>query len=276
MDPAQVMQEPWRLLSFLCIPPSTNPLFPIFYFMFQWTVFEGLEAELGAFKLTLYCATGWVCALALPLAAWFAAGILWPVTATYWSLSIWLAFAVAYPEYTIYIYFILPVKMKWTSWAIGAYLLFCVFTQGWTEAVAIAFGLANFLIFFAPMLVAQGRMAGRAQANKREFAAAQRKVQETMAPRACVQCGAGPDSHLRLCCCARCGEDGKLWCDQHLPAHLAEALAEEAPRPQDSGAAGAPSSPDSVAAPGRKRTRNPGASKPAENKSRAGKKGRQP
>lgn len=223
LDPALVAQgQYWRLLTFLFLP-SLSPLsvlFAVFFFMFQWMVFEGLESEWGAFKLTLYCALGWLCALALPLAAYAVFGAALPATGGYWSLSIELAFAFMYPEYTIYIYFILPMKMKWMAWLIGAFLLYQVFSEGWIEALPIAVGLMNYLLFFGPELVHRARFGAQVQRNRRSFDSARRQAERALAPRACSLCGAGPESYLRLCTCPRCDAEGRLWCDAHLPAHL--------------------------------------------------------
>ncbi|MGH7441041.1 MAG: hypothetical protein ACREKE_00050, partial [bacterium] len=197
-------------------------LLAVFYFLFQWMVFEGLEAEWGAFKLTLYCALGWICALSLPLLAYALYGADWPASGGYWSLSVELAFAFLYPDFTIYVYLILPVKMKWMAWLIGAFLFFQVFTHGWPEILPIGVGLLNYLMFFAPEMVQRAIRGTRAQRGKQTFIAAQRQARESLAPRVCARCGAGNEGFLRLCCCPRCGADGKLWCDKHLPEHLKE------------------------------------------------------
>jgi hypothetical protein len=230
--------EYWRLFTFLCIP-SLSPLqifMAIFVFMFQWTVFEGLEAEWGAFRLNLYCLIGWICVLALPMGVYAFTGVDWPASANYWGISIALAFAILYPEFTIYVYFILPVKMRWAAWLIGAYLVWRLWQMGLLEALPMAVGLLNFLLFLGPSLVARAKHAQQVQEGRQVFRAAAREAERTLAPRACVQCSAGPDAELRLCSCARCGEDGKLWCAAHLPGHLAtlpiapEASTPEAPR----------------------------------------------
>jgi hypothetical protein len=225
LDPALVAQgEVWRLVTFLFLPSLTpfNILFAVFYFMFQWTVFEALESEWGAFKLTLYCFIGWLCAVALPLGAWMAWGQELLASGGYWSVSIELAFAFLYPEFTVTIYFILPLKMKWMAWIIGVFLLVRIFLSSFVEALPIAFGLLNYLLFFGPEYIARARLARQVRQGRQVFTAAKRDADQVLRPRACCQCGAGPDAELRLCSCPRCGEDGRLWCARHLPDHLAE------------------------------------------------------
>jgi hypothetical protein len=225
LDPSMVADgQWWRLVSFLFLPSLTpfNIFFAIFYFVFQWMVFQSLESEWGAFKLTLYCALGWVCALSLPLLAWALSGGAQNILSSgaYWSVSIELAFAYLYPDTMIYLYMIVPVKMKWMAWLIGVFLLYEIFTQGLSEALPIGVGLLNYLVFFGPDYVARSRHAYQVHKGRQVFSAAKREADSVLAPRACCQCGAGPDKELRLCACERCGDEGKIWCVDHLPAHL--------------------------------------------------------
>jgi hypothetical protein len=245
LDPSMVAQgELWRLVTFLFLPSLTpfNILFAIFYFSFQWMVFEGLEAEWGAFKLTLYCVLGWLCALALPMLAWAATGQVLLASGGYWSVSIELAFAYLYPEYTIYLFFMLPMKMKWMAWLVGFFLILRVFQSGAAEVLPIGVGLLNYLLFFGPEYVARARHAGQVRQGRQVFQAAKREAAQILGPRACCLCGAGVDADLRLCSCGRCGEDGRLWCAEHLAGHLAEneGLAEASAGPASEAAAMTP------------------------------------
>jgi len=245
LDPSMVADgQWWRLFSFLFVPSLTpfNIFFAIFYFVFQWMVFQSLEAEWGAFKLTLYCAMGWLCALALPLIAWASSRAILLTSGAYWSVSIELAFAYLYPDTMIYLYMIVPVKMKWMAWLIGVFLLYEIFTQGMSEALPIGVGLMNYLVFFGPDYVSRSRHAYQVHKGRRVFTAAKREADSVLAPRACCQCGAGPDKELRLCACERCGDAGKIWCIDHLPAHLEQVKAAAAPR-SSAPAAGRPAGP---------------------------------
>lgn len=229
LDPAAVARgEYWRLLSFLAIP-SLSPfsvLLAVFYFFFQWTVFEALEAEWGAFRLTLYCGLGWLCALAFPLGLYFlsAGGISLPSSGGWWALSIQLAFATLFPNYTVLIYFILPLKMRWVAWGIAAFIAFHLLSTPaglrLGEAALLACGLLNYLLFFAPSLVLGGLRAGRAAAGRRDFESAKRRAERSLPSRACAGCGAGSGEDLRLCTCPACGEEGRFWCLEHLRPHL--------------------------------------------------------
>jgi hypothetical protein len=215
----------WRFFTFLAVPSLTplNILLALFFLMFQWSVFEALEAEWGAFRLTLYCAMGWFCALALPVGAWLLAGYPLESSGGYWSTSILLAFAFLFPDYTIYVYFILPMKMRWMAWIIGAYLLLRIFTGGVSEAMLIGVGLANYLVFFAGDFKNRYLLHRQVQQGRQVFLKSKKEAE--WAPRTCARCGAGSEAGLRLCTCPVCGSEGKDWCDAHLGAHLAESPA---------------------------------------------------
>jgi len=96
------------------------------------------------------------------------------------------------------------------------------------EALPIGVGLLNYLAFFGPEYVSQSRHASEVYKNRQVFTAAKREAESILGPRVCSQCGAGTDRDLRLCTCAQCGDDGKLWCVDHLPGHLAQ-ISEQKP-----------------------------------------------
>ncbi len=226
----------WRLATFLFLPSLSplNVLFAVFYFLFQWAVYDALEAQWGAFRLTLYCVLGWLFALALPLGAYVAWGADGPSTGLYWSTSVLLAFATEFPDTTIQLYLVLPVKMRWMGWLIAAFLAYQILVGGWPELLGVGFGLANYLLFYAGDL-------GRAVVRRRDRARFESALRAASSgkPRSCAQCGAGPEAFLRLCTCGRCGAEGRFWCDAHLATHLSPA-AGVAPEPETEPAAAAP------------------------------------
>ena len=63
-------------------------------------------------------------------------------------MSIFLAFALSYPDMQILLYFIIPVKMKWMAVVYGVLIFFEFISVGWAGKVAIIASLLNFIIFF--------------------------------------------------------------------------------------------------------------------------------
>ena len=68
-------------------------------------------------------------------------------------MSLFLAFALLNPDFTVYVFFILPVKMKWLALIDGAAILLSLIFSSWAGRLAVVMALVNLLIFFAPMLV---------------------------------------------------------------------------------------------------------------------------
>jgi hypothetical protein len=225
LDPARVAAgEWWRLITFVMIP-NTTPMglaFAFFWFSFFWFVCQSLEAQWGAFKTSLYILTGWLSQILVSLLAWG----LWRQNLVQEGqnlfLSLQLAFAVFFPDYVIYVFFILPLRMRTVSWIAGAFLLYKALT-GWPyESVAVAASMLNYLLFFAAghaRAVKDGHQSGLARAA---FSRKQKEAQSRMQARQCRDCGKDPNqAELRLCTCSRCGEEGSFWCLEHLKPHLA-------------------------------------------------------
>ena len=61
-----------------------------------------------------------------------------------------VAFAAIYPNYTVMVFFILPVKVKYLALLDVLLYLYLFFQIGWPERVALLLSLANVLLFFSP------------------------------------------------------------------------------------------------------------------------------
>jgi hypothetical protein len=227
LDPEAVSRgELWRLVTFVFVPqdPSGAPwtlIFTFMWFYFLWFMGRGLEHEWGAFKLTVYLASGLLCQIAVSLLAWFTLRLPIIQSGHYWTLSIQLAFAYLYPDFTIYILMVLPIKMRWWAWVIGAFMVLNIVNGGMETLVIVCAALGNYLLFFGPDYVAHFRMRRQTAGTRAKMQASVDKAMSTAPLKACVQCGAGAvTADIRLCTCERCGEEGKFWCTEHLPAHL--------------------------------------------------------
>lgn len=248
LDPVAVSAgQWWRLLTWVIVP-STSPLsvfFAIFWFWFLWIIGQSLESAWGHFRATVYILLGVILPPVGAMLVHHLFGLNMTLTGFYFSASLQLAFAALAPEFTIYLMLLLPVKMRWLAWAMGAWFLWRVVNAGlhwgpsgfWATALEIGFGLGNYLLFFLPAGWQAARTRRQVAAGRRVFEEAKVEAHAVEA-RACERCGAGPEADLRLCTCERCGEDGKNWCEAHLPAHLAaleaggEEAAEEGPPPR--------------------------------------------
>ena len=138
--------------------------------------------------------------------------------------SLFYAFARFYPDVVIYLFFILPVKIKWLAWAYVAILLagFVIGTNSYRMAVVAA--LSNYLIFFGPEIIHDARHRREVTTRRRRFEG--QSGSETESIHKCAVCGATElsDPNLEF----RVARDGEEYCVPHLPgAQTAPASAQD-------------------------------------------------
>ncbi|MFQ9151691.1 MAG: hypothetical protein ACLR6B_09400 [Blautia sp.] len=66
----------------------------------------------------------------------------------YINMSIFLAFALSYPNMQVMLYFFIPIKMKWMGILYGFFIVYSFLKSGWVGKVAIIASLLNFIVFF--------------------------------------------------------------------------------------------------------------------------------
>lgn len=152
----------WRIFTFLFLPPSSNIFFALISLYFYWLIGSALENEWGSFGFTLFYLLGAVGAIISGLITGYA-------TNDYLNMSLFLAFALLNPDYTVLVFFILPVKMKWLALIDGIGILLSLITTSWSGRLAIVMALINLLIFFTPTLVTRIKQAYGRWKWKRNF-----------------------------------------------------------------------------------------------------------
>ncbi|MBS2014664.1 MAG: rhomboid family intramembrane serine protease [Deltaproteobacteria bacterium] len=212
--PQLVAQQPWRLVTFLFLPPpASNMLWLFFALYFTWLMGSNLESEWGTLKFNVFYLVGTLGTIA----AAFITGA--PQGNYFLNLTLFLAFATLFPDYEIRLFFLIPIKVKWLALLDGGYLTL-LFVQGTlgTRAAIIA-ALANYFLFFAGHLVAllKGRRLLVRQAARR---AEQRPQVRESSTRACAICGAKQEdgADIRVCACEKCGGPRDL-CLEHARNH---------------------------------------------------------
>ena len=68
-------------------------------------------------------------------------------TNTYLNMSLFLAFALIYPDFQILL-LILPIKIKWLALIDAAMLLLMLLTDTWAGRLALLLSMANLALFF--------------------------------------------------------------------------------------------------------------------------------
>ncbi len=221
LDPAAITRgEVWRLFTYLFIPRSIaqpgsmlGPLWVVVALWFLWFIGEGLERAWGAFRLTLYFLVGMI---GTTVAAFLFGDMF---SNTMLASTLFFAFAWFYPDEVIYVFFILPMKIKWLAWVTAALLLYGFLVESNAYRVALVVATSNFFIFFGPQLFQQARHRQEVSARRRRFETQGRSDSEPL--HRCATCGATElsDANLEF----RVARDGEEYCMAHLPNATAAA-----------------------------------------------------
>ena len=218
LDPGRIRHgEVWRLFTYIFLP-QTFSWWVILFLWFLWFIGDGLERAWGAFRLTLYFIVGMI---GTTIAAFFFGSNFSNVMLT---SSLFFAFARFYPDLVIYLFFILPVKVKWLAWIYAALLLFGFATGTNSYRMAVIAAMSNYLIFFGAEIIHDARHRREVSTRRRRFEIQSRSDEPSI--HKCAVCGATELSDPNLD--FRVSRDGEEYCVPHLPgAQTAPASAQD-------------------------------------------------
>jgi hypothetical protein len=132
----------WRIITFIFMPPAASPIFIVFALYLYWMMGSALENEWGAFRFNIFYLCGMIGTIGAGLLTGFA-------TNSYLNLSLFLAFAILYPNFEIRLFFVLPVKMKWLAYFNAAFLVYSfIVVETWSERLALIVSVLNIILFF--------------------------------------------------------------------------------------------------------------------------------
>lgn len=230
LEPALILRgQVWRLITWVLIPPSGLSLFTIIMLLFYYQLGTSLERTLGEFRYTLYICSGLVFTVIGAFILYFiVGGSVGSYFSTYYiSMSIFLAFAVSYPDMQVMLYFIFPIKIKWMAYLNVALLLYdgirAVRYGAWPLLVAIVASLLNFIVFFLSSRNLK-RYSPKEVQRRKNFKKAVSKGQAMnrsgVTKHKCAICGQteedNPDLEFRFC--SKCNGNYE-YCQNHLFTH---------------------------------------------------------
>lgn len=154
--------EVWRLVTFLLLPPATEPLYAILSMYFYYFIGTVLESRWGARRFLIYYLFG-------ALGAVIAALITSYGTNLYLNMSLFFAFALMYPEYQVLLFMIVPVKIKWLALANALFFLWSFINTDSAGRAAIVFSLLNLILFFGGDMLNMGRLSINQWRRKQAF-----------------------------------------------------------------------------------------------------------
>lgn len=235
LDPYQILHgQVWRLVTWVLIPPSMQSiLFYAIMMLFYYQLGMNLERSWGVFRYNVYIFGGilytiigavvtWLVMTAVYKNAALTGAIVGMQVSTYYiCMSIFLAFAVCYPNMQVMLYFIIPIKMKWLAYVYAALMLYDFIQSLWPGRIVMAMSLLNFIIFF--LSTRDLRRYTPKEVHRRQ--AYQKAVRQPgnaagITKHKCAICGRTEqdDPSLEFRFCSKC--DGNYeYCQDHLFTH---------------------------------------------------------
>jgi len=245
LDPYSICHgQVWRLVTWLVVPPSAgNIITTLIMLYFYWSLGNTLEKVWGVYRYNVYMLLGLLLTVA---GAFLTMGIsyfmydeLWVLmsqagalcfSTAYINMSIFLAFAVTFPEMQVLLMFIIPIKIKWMGIVYGIMVVW-EFISGAAvrlsngaavdvslfKRIAILFSLLNFIIFFfsSRRMIISPKQIKRRHDYKKEVHRAQAVTRHK-----CAICGrtdeSDPDLEFRFC--SKCHGNYE-YCQEHLFTH---------------------------------------------------------
>ncbi len=204
-----VAGEWWRLITFLFIPPLTNPIFAFFAWYLFYLMGTALEGHWGAFRYNLFLLIGYLVTVAVSFLFPY-----YPATNIFIGGSVFLAFAYLYPDFQLYIFFILPVKIKWLALITWIGYAYQILVGSWSTRLLVLASISNYLLFFGRDIYLSVKTG-----NRRMVAQARDITGRKEAFHKCAVCGVTDISHpqMEFRYCSECG--GLGYCKEHIFNH---------------------------------------------------------
>ena len=157
----------WRIFTWIIMPPEQENLFFVLIMMlFYYSIGTALERIWGTWHYNEYMfmgflftvigsfvMMGWAYAFhgeaiaSMGASAYFAAAAHYFST-YYVNMSIFLAYAAAFPDMQVLLMFFIPVRVKYLGVVYAVFLVIDAFSGNYITRIALFASLLNFLIFF--------------------------------------------------------------------------------------------------------------------------------
>lgn len=161
LNPQEIMHgQIWRILTFLFYAPSSNFILALLSIYVYYVLGMTLERVWGSFRYNVFFFQGTLLLVLSSLLIYLLSGLRLPfiLFPTYMNFSIFLAYALTFPDATFYFYFLLPVKAKWlAAFELVMYSLILL-TGSIPRKLEILLAIANVGLFY---LLSRKRRGGK-------------------------------------------------------------------------------------------------------------------
>ena len=224
--------EVWRLVTFVFVPAYSSPFALLISLYFYYWIGSTLERQWGTAKFNLYYISGaLLTVLGVVLASLITGNPYLTAAGTgYVNLSMFFAFAFLFPDTTVLLFFILPVRMKWLAYLDGALFAFDIIkaigAHNWAGVVLPIVALLNFAVFIWPEV---HYLKERAKYQNSRKTVQFRQAQQQQAKQAqqqgyrhkCAVCGRTDTDYpnLQFRYCSKCA-GYRCFCQDHIFSHV--------------------------------------------------------
>ena len=220
--------EVWRLVTFVFVPAYSSPFALLISLYFYYWIGSTLERQWGTARFNLYYWSGVLLTVIGALLASAITGGNFAVAGTsYVNLSMFLAFALLFPNTQVLLMFIIPVKMKWLAYIdvglFAAGIVRAILVRNWGGVILPVMALLNFLIFAWPTLHGwaqrQQYQHSRQAVNFKKAVHQQQKQQGYH--HKCAVCGRTDTDYpeLQFRYCSKC-VGYHCFCQDHIFSHV--------------------------------------------------------
>ena len=215
----------WRIVTFLIYPPAmgswvfTSVFLGVIALFLYHNLGQTLENIWGPFRFNVFFFMGVLGQVIAALVAYLVFGERIAMTTGFLNFSIFLAFAIYFPDVQFLLFFVLPIKAKWLAVAECAVYLYSFVFGSLSTRVEIAISLANVIIFVL-MTRNYKRYAPKEIKRRKDFKREVKILPQGKTRHRCAVCGRTEQDgdHLEFRYCSKC-EGNYEYCQDHLYTH---------------------------------------------------------
>lgn len=217
----------WRIVTFLVFPPSfgsmqfTTILFGILALFVYHNLGQTLENVWGSFRFNVFFFMGVLAQVLACIIGYLVFDEFWLLTTGYINASIFLAFAICFPDVQFLLFYLIPVKAWWLAVAEAAMYLYSFIVGTASIRCELVVSLINVIVFFILTRRNQiSRFSPKEIQRKQKFKSEVKIVPKSGARHRCAVCGRTEldGEHLEFRYCSKCA-GGLEYCQDHLYTH---------------------------------------------------------
>jgi hypothetical protein len=229
----------WRIFTWIVNPPTRLDVWTALMLFAQYSFGTTLERAWGRFHFTLYMFLGFLFTVIGVMAAYaiinigsqsgvriddvylaqnFILSSGWLANTYYINMTVFLGYALTFPESRIYMYFLVPVKAKWLALFYAVIMIGSFVESYLVQRVIMVSSLLNLIIFF--IMTKKAKSINPKEIKRKRSYRKEVIKSSAGALHKCTVCGKTEedDESLSFRYCSKC-EGNYEYCQEHLFTH---------------------------------------------------------